>query len=367
MREIWRFVDGDRLWERHEMLATFGGTARGGVDRPALSKPEIAARAELRKWGAAIGLEPSADDIGNLFLHLRGRLPELPPILVGSHIDSQPTGGRYDGVYGVLAALECIEAIVASGEMPQRSIELVCWTNEEGSRFAPGMMGSAAFAGRRRMQDILAVLDAEGITVAHALQIVQAAEAGLARRPLGGAVGGYVEAHIEQGPILEMHSIPIGIVTGIQGKRTFRVRVVGEESHAGTSPRSARKDALMDSVKTPLPIKRMSFALRLACSQSGRTLRRSSRQRSNSQSTFVIPMRVFWPSSVTRLRRSANATVPLAWSRHASSSMTRPSNSHLRSETSFARPPTELACNILISRRVPATTPAISTTSARRR
>jgi N-carbamoyl-L-amino-acid hydrolase len=248
MRETWRFVDNNRLWERHEKLATFGATAKGGVDRPALSKQEIAARAQLIKWGATIGLQPSVDDISNLFIRLGGRLPELPPILVGSHIDSQPTGGKYDGVYGVLAGLECLEAIVASGARPRRSIELVCWTNEEGSRFAPGMMGSAAFAGKRRMHDVLAVRDAEGITVADALASVHAAEAGIARRPLGGAVGGYVEAHIEQGPILEINSIPIGIVTGIQGKRTFRVRVVGEENHAGTSPRSTRKDALLNAV-----------------------------------------------------------------------------------------------------------------------
>jgi N-carbamoyl-L-amino-acid hydrolase len=249
MLKIVHLVDGTRLWKRHEILASFGATARGGVNRPALSKQEVGARAELVRWGTAIGLEPSTDEIGNLFLRLSGRLSELPPILVGSHIDSQPTGGKYDGAYGVLAALECLEAIVASGERPRRPIELVCWTNEEGSRFAPGMMGSAAFAGKRCMRDILSVRDADGVTVADALQIVHAAESGLSRRPLGGAVGGYVEAHIEQGPILEMHSIPIGIVTGIQGKRTFRVRVIGEENHAGTSPRSARKDAFTDSVR----------------------------------------------------------------------------------------------------------------------
>jgi N-carbamoyl-L-amino-acid hydrolase len=111
------------------------------------------------------------------------------------------------------------------------------------------MMGSAAFSGKRRLQDILAVRDADGITVAGALQAVRAAEARLPHRSLGGAVCAYVEAHIEQGPILEMQSVPIGIVTGIQGKRTFRVRIIGEENHAGTSPRSARKDALMDSVR----------------------------------------------------------------------------------------------------------------------
>ena len=249
MTDIDRFIDGARLWARHEALAAFGATPAGGVDRPALSRAEINARAQLMRWGAAIGLQPSTDEIANLFLRLPGRNPDLPPVLVGSHIDSQPTGGKYDGVYGVLTGLECLEAIMASGTKPLRSIELVCWTNEEGSRFAPGMMGSAAFAGKRRLQDILAVRDADGITVADALRDVRAAESALAHRPLCGTPAAYLEAHIEQGPILEMQSIPIGIVTGIQGKRTFRVRITGEENHAGTSPRSARKDALMDSIR----------------------------------------------------------------------------------------------------------------------
>lgn len=244
-----RLIDGQRLWERHEALAVFGATPAGGVNRPALSRAEIEARAQLIKWGTAIGLQPSTDDIANLFLRLPGRDPDLAPILVGSHIDSQPSGGKYDGVYGVLAGLECLEAIVASGSRPRRSIELVCWTNEEGSRFAPGMMGSAVFAGKRRLEDVLALRDADGTTVADALRQMRAAEMALVRRPLGGKPAAYVEAHIEQGPILEARSIPIGIVTGIQGKRTFRVRITGEENHAGTTPRSARKDALMDSVR----------------------------------------------------------------------------------------------------------------------
>jgi N-carbamoyl-L-amino-acid hydrolase len=246
--EIDDYVDGQRLWTRHEVLARFGATANGGVDRPALSQAEIEARAQLMEWATNIGLKPSVDEMSNLFFRLDGQQPGLPPILIGSHIDSQPTGGKYDGVYGVLAALECLEAIIASRSTPQRSIEVVCWTNEEGSRFAPGMMGSAAFSGKRALNEILAVRDSEGVSVTDALAIVRRAEAGLERRPLGGAVAAFIEAHIEQGPILEMRSIPIGIVTGIQGKRTFRVRITGEENHAGTSPRAARKDALMDAV-----------------------------------------------------------------------------------------------------------------------
>lgn len=242
------FVDGDRLWNRLQDLARFGATANGGVSRLALSTEEIPARAELVRWGREIGLRPFTDEAANLFLRLDGSEPDLPPVLVGSHIDSQPTGGKYDGAYGVLAGFEAVEAIVTSGRRPRRSIEVVAWMNEEGSRFAPGMMGSAVFTGRRRMQDIEAVTDRTGVSVREALSRVLDADVGIERRPLGFPVSGFLEAHIEQGVTLEKHGIPIGIVTGIQGKKTFRVEVVGEESHAGTTPRAVRKDALVDAV-----------------------------------------------------------------------------------------------------------------------
>lgn len=241
-------VDGRRLWQRLMELARFGGTAKGGVSRLALSKEEIAARAQLVVWGAAIGLEPSVDPASNLFLRLNGTDATLPPLLIGSHTDSQPTGGKFDGAYGVIAALEALEAIRASGHKPRRAIELVAWMNEEGSRFAPGMMGSAVFSGVRRLDDILQIKDKAGISVGDALASVHAAEAHLPRRPLGFKPAGFIEAHIEQGVTLQNDRLTIGIVTGIQGKRTFRVEVVGEESHAGTSARADRKDALVSAV-----------------------------------------------------------------------------------------------------------------------
>ncbi|MFD2183298.1 M20 family metallo-hydrolase [Rhodoplanes azumiensis] len=241
-------VDAERLWRRHMELARHGATANGGVDRQALSAEEIDARRTLVAWGAAIGLVASNDDAGNLFLRLAGSEPDLAPVMIGSHIDSQPTGGKFDGAFGVLAALESVEAIIASGARPRRPIDVVAWMNEEGSRFAPGMMGSAAFTGARKLADVLAVRDAAGVSVTDALAAVLAAESQLPRRPLGTPVAAFVEAHIEQGPILEAEKRTIGVVTGIQGKRTFRVTVTGEENHAGTSPRSARRDALVSAV-----------------------------------------------------------------------------------------------------------------------
>jgi beta-ureidopropionase / N-carbamoyl-L-amino-acid hydrolase len=157
--KIARHVNGERLWDRLMALGGFGATIRGGVNRQALSDEEVAARAQLIRWGEATGLAPSTDQVANLFLAYTGSDSSLPPILVGSHIDSQPTGGKFDGAFGVLAALESVEAIIASGLRPRRSIEIVSWMNEEGSRFAPGMMGSAVFSGARKIEDILDIRD----------------------------------------------------------------------------------------------------------------------------------------------------------------------------------------------------------------
>lgn len=242
------YVDGGRLWRRLMNLAQFGATARGGVSRLALSGEEIKARAELVRWGHEIGLEAFVDEAANLFLCLKGEQPDLPPILMGSHIDTQPTGGKFDGAYGVVAGIESLHAIALSGKRPRRSILVVAWMNEEGSRFAPGMMGSAVFTKMRKLEDVLRVEDNEGCSVRTAIDTVLAVEKHLPRRSIGFPIAGYLEAHIEQGPKLEAHGKTIGVVTGIQGKRTFRVEVQGEESHAGTSPRSERHDALVSAV-----------------------------------------------------------------------------------------------------------------------
>jgi beta-ureidopropionase / N-carbamoyl-L-amino-acid hydrolase len=241
-------INGDRLWKGLMDLAKFGATTKGGVCRLALSKEEIEARAALVAWAKRIGLKPSVDAAANLFLALEGREPQLPPLLIGSHIDSQPTGGKFDGAYGVLASLEAVHAISEQADRPRRSIEVVAWMNEEGSRFAPGMMGSAAFTGKRSLADILPVKDRAGCTVESALEAVLDAERDLPRRSLGFQVAGFLEAHIEQGIKLQENGSAVGVVTGIQGKRTFRVDIIGEESHAGTTPRRTRRDALTSAV-----------------------------------------------------------------------------------------------------------------------
>lgn len=243
------FVDGARLWDRHMTLACFGARGDGGVDRPALSLVEAEARAQVVAWGRELGLRPFTDAVANLFLRYDGRNPSLPPVLVGSHIDSQPTGGKFDGVYGVLAGLEAVQAIVSRGEQPLRSIEVVAWTNEEGSRFAPGMTGSEAFTGKKALEELLSIRDAAGVSIQEAAQAIFARDEDVPHRDLGFPVAAFLEAHIEQGPLLEKAGIPVGVVTGIQGTRRYRVRVRGEAAHAGTALRVERKDALMAAVR----------------------------------------------------------------------------------------------------------------------
>ncbi len=230
-------------------LAEIGATANGGVCRLALTDEEIAARRLLIDWAEALGLSVFTDDIGNLFFRLAGSDPEAAPVVTGSHIDTQPTGGKFDGAYGVVAGFEAVEAMLDAGAAPTRSVEVVAWVNEEGSRFSPGMMGSEAFTSRRPIAQILEVTDADGITTAAALEAVLAASPNLERREFGTPIAAFIEAHIEQGPVLERNGVPVGVVTGIQGSRRFRVEVNGEAGHAGTQPMAERRDALLAALR----------------------------------------------------------------------------------------------------------------------
>ncbi|MBS0522172.1 MAG: Zn-dependent hydrolase [Proteobacteria bacterium] len=237
-------VNQQRLWQRHADMAKLGGTPRGGVNRQALSPEDAAARNQLAGWARARGFSVFTDAIGNLFVRREGTDPAAPPVLSGSHMDSQPTGGRFDGMYGVLAAFEALEALEDAGIKTRRPVMAVAWTNEEGSRFQPGAMGSAVFAGTYRLDDMLAQKDWKGVVLKDALaDTLKAAPAPMRDGPPGFSVDSYVEAHIEQGPRLENEGKTIGVVTAIQGSRRYIVTIEGEEAHAGTTPRAARKDA----------------------------------------------------------------------------------------------------------------------------
>jgi len=243
-------VREDRLWQRHVDMAKLGGTPRGGVNRQALSPEDAAARNLLASWAKARGFSISTDAIGNLFVRREGSDPRALPVLSGSHMDSQPTGGRFDGMYGVLAAFEALEALEDAGVKTKRPVLAVAWTNEEGSRFQPGAMGSAVFAGHNKLDEMLAVKDWKGVVLKDALaDTLKAAPAPMREGKPGFPLDGYVEAHIEQGPRLENERKTIGVVTAIQGSRRYIVETLGEEAHAGTTPRAARKDAFAAALR----------------------------------------------------------------------------------------------------------------------
>ncbi len=252
-------VNEQRLWQRHMDMAKIGETPKGGVDRQALTPEDVRARALLADWAEKLGFECAMDEIGNMFVHRPGTERNAAPVMTGSHIDTQPSGGRFDGIYGVLAGLEALQAIEDAGLTTRRPLEAVVWTNEEGSRFMPGCMGSSVFAESGRLEQMLCSEDMDGVTVAKALTELRVAMPAVRARPLGGEVAAFIEVHIEQGPELEVTHNTIGVVTGIQGTRRFLIEVHGEEAHAGTTPRKRRKDALSAAVAMVASLERLMY------------------------------------------------------------------------------------------------------------
>lgn len=243
------YVSRDRLAQRLADMARIGATEKGGVNRPALSREDGQARALLTSWAQDRGFSVATDGIGNLYVRRAGSDATLAPVMTGSHLDSQPTGGRYDGVYGVLAGFEVLEALEDAGAVTKHPVEVVAWTNEEGSRFQPYCMGSALFAGKMDLDSVLACTDPQGISVRDALAETLSLAPPMPVRAFGQEAAAYVEAHIEQGPRLEAEGKTIGVVTGIQGSRWFQVEVTGQEAHAGTTPHGARKDAFQAALR----------------------------------------------------------------------------------------------------------------------
>lgn len=241
-------VSEKRLWQLMMDVAAYGATQRGGVNRQALSAEDTAAKIHVVRWAAERGFSTFQDAIGNLFVRRDGTEPALAPVMTGSHLDSQPTGGRFDGAYGVLVGLEALDALREAGIKTRRPVEVVAWTNEEGSRFSPGAMGSSIFAGVSELTAVLDHKDPAGAVLRDELA-KSLAETGVPMRDQGSMTPyAYIEAHIEQGPVLEAKGLQIGVVSSIQGIHHMDVVIVGEEAHAGTTPRRSRKDALSAAV-----------------------------------------------------------------------------------------------------------------------
>ena len=234
-------IDAERLWGSLMEMAKIGATPKGGVKRLTLTDLDRQARELFVSWCKAAGLAVSVDGVGNIFARRAGRNNALPPIVSGSHLDTQPSGGRFDGCYGVMAALEVARTLNDREIQTEAAFEVAMWTNEEGSRFLPVMGASGAFAGVHTVREILAARDLEGLSFGDALRAI--GYAGTA--PVGGrALGAYFEAHIEQGPLLENTGNIVGVVTGALGQRWFDVTVRGMDAHAGPTPMHLRRDAL---------------------------------------------------------------------------------------------------------------------------
>jgi N-carbamoyl-L-amino-acid hydrolase len=245
----------DRLWSTLMELATLGATPRGGIRRLALTPLDAQARALVTGWLREAGCTIRCDAIGNLYAIRPGTDPDARPVAMGSHIDSQPNGGRFDGQYGVLAGLEVLRTLEDAGIATRHPLAVAIWTNEEGTRFQPVMMGSGVYARAFPLEHCLAQRDADGTTVAEALAAIGAA--GTDAPPEFDA---YFEAHIEQGPVLEREGRVIGVVESALGQRWFDVVIEGQDAHAGPTPIEMRRDALLAASRLVVAVREIAAA-----------------------------------------------------------------------------------------------------------
>lgn len=239
-------IDAKRLWESLMETALFGRTDRGGICRLTLSDEDRKVRDWFKLACEDLGCTVAIDDCGNMFARRSGKRDDLPPICMGSHLDTQPTGGKFDGVLGVLAGLEVLRTLHAMNYETNAPLEVINWTNEEGSRFAPAMLSSGVFAGAFTKEFADTRQDRDGKTFSAELERIgyKGSEAVGARK-----LGAMFELHIEQGPILEAEKTMIGVVTGVQGMRWYEVSVDGQPAHTGATPMHLRKNALLGAAR----------------------------------------------------------------------------------------------------------------------
>ena len=250
-------VNGGRLWDSLMEMAKLGATPKGGCKRLTLTDLDRDARLLFRRWCEDAGLTVKVDEMGNMFARRAGEDEKLAPVMVGSHLDTQPTGGKFDGALGVLGALEVVRSLNDLKIRTRHPIEVANWTNEEGSRYAPAMISSGVFAGVFSKDFAYSRLDSEGKPLGEELKRIGFK----GDEPVGGRpVHAFFELHIEQGPILEDESIDVGVVTHGQGQRWYEVRLTGFESHAGSTPMPRRKDALLGAARIVELVNRIGLA-----------------------------------------------------------------------------------------------------------
>ncbi|MDX2155352.1 MAG: Zn-dependent hydrolase [Hyphomicrobiaceae bacterium] len=244
-------IDADRLWQTIMVSAGIGRGSKGGLNRLTLTDDDRSMRDQLAAWARAGGWSVTVDRLGSMFVRREGREPGLPPVLIGSHLDTQAGGGRFDGILGVLAGLEVLRTLDAAGIGTRRAIEVVNWTNEEGARFSPPMVASLVFAGKETVSWAEARTDKTGATLG--VELARIGYAGAA--PVGGRpIDAYFELHIEQGPRLDAAGIPVGIVTGGFPTQAMRIEVEGETAHVGPTPMARRRNALVGAAHVAVAI-----------------------------------------------------------------------------------------------------------------
>jgi N-carbamoyl-L-amino-acid hydrolase len=234
-------ISGKRLWSRLMAMAEVGATDHGGCNRQALTEKDFEGRELFTRWAEEAGCSVRVDPVGNMFARRPGRDDALPVVMTGSHLDTQPTGGKFDGIYGVLAGLEVVESLNDRAISTLHPIEVAVWCNEEGCRFPAAMMGSAVWSGRMPLAAAYALRDRDGRTVREELERGGVSLSAPWSRQ---AVKAAFEVHIEQGPVLEQRSKNIGVVTGVQHMSRYEVEVLGQEAHAGPTPMDMRRDPI---------------------------------------------------------------------------------------------------------------------------
>lgn len=252
-------IDADRLWQSLMDLAQIGATPKGGVRRIALTDDDRRGRDLVARWCREAGLALRVDEVGNMFARRAGSDPQARAVATGSHIDTQPSGGKFDGNFGVLAGLEVMRTLDERGIVTRAPLELVVWTNEEGTRFTPVMMGSGAFAGVFTPEFVRAQADREGLRVGDELARIGYRGTQACGEVPGGMFAAYFEAHIEQGPVLEAHGLPIGVVGGALGQQWYDVKVTGMDAHAGPTPMPLRRDAMLAAARMTEAVHRIAM------------------------------------------------------------------------------------------------------------